>query len=297
MRRASYLPWAVVLMAALTWGWWEQSGFQAPQQPILEVHPRSLEFRGQVGGSPPEPQYLTIANAGGGLMKWTASTDREWIVLGATNGKLSQGRAVQLLVLVDTKGLRAGEHQGTITVTARDADTGQEAQGSPAHVQVTLSLAAPPQLEVSSTSLNFQAEEGGSDPPAQQITLRNTGGGPLSWTAQVSEPWLRLSRIRGSLPPGASERLQVSVTIANLAPGSYEGEIVITSPEAGATRRVSVTLTLLPAPGSLLFQDDFSNPNSGWCTGSDNNHAYSYENGKYSITVRKRFWMYWCWAP
>lgn len=49
--------------------------------------------------------------------------------------------------------------------------------------------------------------------------------------------------------------------------------------------------------GALLYQDDFGDPGSGWCTGKDAYHEYAYEDGECSITVNKPNWLYWCWCP
>jgi PKD repeat protein len=81
---------------------------------------------------------LIIANAGGGLMEWRASTNVSWLILGGTEGKLSGGRAIQMWVFVEIAGLGAGTYQGTITIEAPSA------QGSPAEVGVTLTLSPKP---------------------------------------------------------------------------------------------------------------------------------------------------------
>jgi parallel beta-helix repeat protein len=98
-----------------------------------------LSFEGQVGGPTPDPQALTISNAGGRLMEWKASTDAGWIILGAMEGKLSGGRAIQLLVLVEIQGLEVAEYQGTITIEAPGAE------GSPAIIAVHLKIEPEPQ--------------------------------------------------------------------------------------------------------------------------------------------------------
>jgi formylglycine-generating enzyme required for sulfatase activity len=120
----------------------------AQQQPILQVSPPSLEFQGQAGGPDPDPQWLTLINAGTAPMLWHASADVSWITLGATEGKLSGGRVIQLLVLVKIEGLQAGEYRGKITISAEGA------QGSPAVVSVRLAL---------------QPSAGGSPPPGMVL--------------------------------------------------------------------------------------------------------------------------------
>jgi hypothetical protein len=81
-------------------------------------------------------------------MKWKASTDVSWLILGGTEGKLSGGRTIQLQVFVNIEGLGAGEHQGKITITAEGS------QGSPVQVAVTLTLK--PRLAI--TKLEFPSE-------------------------------------------------------------------------------------------------------------------------------------------
>ena len=176
-------------------------------------------------------------------MEWEASADAEWIILGAEKGKLSGGREIQLLIWVDIEGLEAGEYHGTVTITAPGA------QGSPVDVAVTLTLFAPPRLEVSPTSLSFQAEEGGPNPKPQIIKIRNAGGGILSWEATTDADWLTLGADRGSLAAGLSTEVKVFVDISGLAAGAYQGAITIEAPEAqGSPAQVRVTLTVNPKP-------------------------------------------------
>jgi PKD repeat protein len=79
------------------------------------------------------------------------------------------------------------------------------------------------------------------------------------------------------------------------AMGSYTVRLTVRGP--GGEDTASQTITVLPAPSGLLFQDDFRNPSSGWCIGRSALADYAYENGEYSITVKRPYWLYWCWAP
>lgn len=233
-------------MGLLLLGGLRQPGMIAQDQPVLQVSPTTLSFAGQVGGPAPDPQHLTISNNGGGLLEWHASSNADWIVLGAPGGKLSGGRSIQLLIWVKIEGLTAGEYHATITISSPNA------QGSPVQVAATLTLSEPPHLEVSPTSLSFQAQEGGSNPPSKTLTIRNTGGQPLSWRASENLSWLSLSRSSGTLAAGESTRVSVSVKIAGLEAGTYQGEIVLWSPQvAGDPLFVDVTLTVSPSQGAV----------------------------------------------
>ena len=228
-----------------------QPSLQA-QQPVLEVSPTSLSFEGRAGGPPPDPQYLTIANAGGEVMEWHASADAEWIILGATQGKLSGGREIQLLVWMKTEGLEAGEYQGTVRISSPNA------WGSPVHVTVTLKLTAPPRLEVTPTSLSFQAEEGDPNPEPQTITIKNSGGGILGWEAKTDADWLRLGTYSGSLTAGQSTEVLVLVKATGLSAGTHRGRITITAPGAqGSPAVVEVSLELEARPRTLRVPQEF----------------------------------------
>src|SRR6185369_16287634 len=49
---------------------------------------------------------------------------------------------------------------------------------------------ATPALQLSTNSLTYSATAGGSNPAAQPVTISNSGGGTLSWTASKTQTWL-----------------------------------------------------------------------------------------------------------
>ena len=55
-----------------------------------------------------------------------------------------------------------------------------------------------PAIGTSPTSLSFTAQQGGGNPTAQTLTISNTGGGTLSWSASDSTTWLSLSPASGT---------------------------------------------------------------------------------------------------
>ena len=79
-----------------------------------------------------------------------------------------------------------------------------------------------PVLHVSPLSLAF-ALDGRSPAAAQQVRIRNLGSGTLKWTARVAEPWIRVAPQAGTGPAA----LTVDIDRTRLAPGRYEGRIVI----------------------------------------------------------------------
>ena len=79
-----------------------------------------------------------------------------------------------------------------------------------------------PVLHVSPLSLAF-ALDGRSPAAPQQVRIRNAGSGTLTWTARAAEPWIRVAPQAGTGPAA----LTVDIDRTRLAPGRYEGRIVI----------------------------------------------------------------------
>ncbi len=52
---------------------------------------------------------------------------------------------------------------------------------------------------------------------------------------------------------------------------------------------------VLPTGGKLLYEDDFSNPESGWSKENTAEIQRDYRNGEYYIGLNKTNWMYWIW--
>ncbi|MBI1742230.1 BACON domain-containing protein [Candidatus Acetothermia bacterium] len=196
----------------------------------LQVSPSALTFRATEGGSASDSQTLQISNTGGQPLSWEATTDAPWLLLGATRGALLPGQSTDVRVFINMSGLTAGTRQGRITIT------GAGAQGSPAVVEVTLTVEVRPSvLQVSPSTLSFQGPAGGASPAPQTLTITNTGGGTLNWVASADPSWIQLSATTGTAPA----TLTVSVQAAGLSAGAYAGRITITAAGLKAAQRPS----------------------------------------------------------
>ena len=209
--------------------------------PALQVSGNSLTFSGMAGGSNPAAQTVTIANTGGGTLNWTASKTQSWLSLSATSGTAP----ATLTIGAVTTGLAAGTYSDTVTIAASGAS------GSPKTVSVTLNVsAAPPPspaLSLSGTAVSFSATAGASNPAAKNITITNSGGGTLNWTASKGQPWLTLSAASGTAPSS----LGLTVSTSGLAAGTYTDTVTIAAPGAsGSPEAVGVTLTVSASTGT-----------------------------------------------
>jgi uncharacterized protein (TIGR03437 family) len=210
--------------------------------PTLTLGASAMAFQASPGQDP-AAQNLAIVNSGVGAFNWTATAvatgGGNWLRVGPASG--SGNGIVQ--VSVSTASLAAGSYTGTIIVTAGGA------VNSPAAVQVTLTVVASPKLTLGTSALTFQTAVG-QNPAAQSVSITNSGGGTLNWTASSSISWLSVSPATGT----GNGTLQVAVNAASLAAGSYSGTITIAA--AGATNSpatVQVNLTVAaPSPSLTL---------------------------------------------
>lgn len=230
-------------------------GIMAIAQSTLTVGPTSLNFTYMTGGSAPAAQSVTIQNSGTSALNWTATASDSWITVSPGSGTAPS----TLTVAVSPAGMSAGTYTGSVQITAPGS------ANSPASVAVTLTVtSAPAVLSVSPQSITFEYTYGSSAAAAQTVTVANTGGGTLAWTASASTYWLVVSPASGNTPGTFS----VTINPANLAAGNYTGRVQVTAPGAtGSPASIPVTLSVSGTPptpaitgvaNSASFQPSFA---------------------------------------
>jgi len=117
--------------------------------PVLSVTPGSLAFTGQEGDANLASQTLSVTNAGGGTLSWTASGNAPWL-----SADPASGAAPSVSVSVNLSGLGAGTYDGTVTITSTGAT------GSPVSIPITLTVTVPPpgplpQLSLAAVAVGF----------------------------------------------------------------------------------------------------------------------------------------------
>jgi hypothetical protein len=219
--------------------------------PEIGLDPTTFNFTATAGGANPAGQPLNITNTGGGALVWNSISDQPWLTLVPSSGTAPASP----LVTVDITGLAAGNYEGFVTVT------GVGATNTPQVAEVFLTVNEPaPHIAVNPDSLFFSLQIGGPTPPPRQVDITNTGGGTLDWTASDDQPWLSVDPTAGTAP----SVLSVSVDLAGLAPGTYTGQITVSS---GSADNSPVTIPVVfevtdmePAlsvtPLSLAFSGD-----------------------------------------
>ena len=248
-----------------------------PSAPVVSVNPAigtsptSLSFTAQAGANP-TTQILTISNAGGGTLSWSASDSVAWLSLSPASG--TGNGAVTATVATGT--MTAGSYSGSITLSA----TGTASVTIPVALTIT-AAPVPPAIGMSPTSLSFTAKQGGGDPTAQTLTISNTGGGTLSWSASHDATWLGHSPNTGT----GTGTVTISVTTGTLTAGTYSGQVTLW-PTGATSVTVPVTFAVTAAPTINLSPSSLSYAaTQGAANPTNQNISLTNSGGTFNWTV------------
>lgn len=243
-------------------------------QPQCTLQPPSvatLPFTTQKG-SDPAPKTFTIGvteNCKGSItitptVRMTSGTG--WLTVTPASATITSSETSTFTVTVTSASLAAGSYTGSISLA-----TGPPA-GSSQTVAVTVSVIAAPTLTVSPTSLKFNSTTGTTSQP---ITIGNSGGEPLNWTAALASDapdFVSLSSGSGTnLAGGTNTAVDVIVDATGVESGTYTTNVTIdatdpTTGEAVAGSPVTVTITIritAPTPTSTPGPTPTPNPTPG----------------------------------
>jgi hypothetical protein len=227
-----------------------------------------LTSSGLAGGPfTPASQVYTLQNAGGASINWTAAKAQAWTTLSAISGTLAGGATTTVTVSINTtaNSLAPGTYNDTVVFTNTTNNNGNTTRA------VALTVTAPGALTVTPPGgLASAGLTGGPfTPDTQAYTLQNTGGVTINWTAVKTQSWVTLSLGAGTLAPGATATITVSINAgANSLPaGTYTDTVTFTNTTNGSgntTRAVTLTIT---APGALTVTPAGGLTSSGFVGG------------------------------
>ena len=233
--------------------------------PVLQVSPTVLSpscTQGQNASS----QSFEVWNSGGGTMSYTIADNATWLSITPTSGS-STSEHDTIQVNYSTSGLSAGSYSGRITVTATGVT------GSPKYVDVSLTVNAPPALQVSPATLSPSCTQG-QNASSQSFDVWNSGGGTMSYTIADNASWLSVTPTSGS-STSEHDTIQVNYSTSGLSAGSYSGRITVTATGAtGSPKYVDASLTVNPPPAALQITPATLSPS---CTFGQNASSQSFE--------------------
>ena len=214
--------------------------------PAINLSATTLNFAAVPGTNPPS-QQINVTNSGGGTLSWFASSNASW--LSVTPGSGTNAGTFTASIL--SSGLAAGSYTTTIAVSALGATN------SPQYVNVNV-VVGPTAITASPSTVTFQAYQNQGNPPPQTVTVGNSGGGQLTWTATPTVSWISVTPATGSAPGTFS----ISANTAGLGIGTFYGGVTITSTQANNS---PVTIPVVLDVIGVLLGDNFASGTlDGW---------------------------------
>lgn len=216
--------------------------------PVLEVTPRDLDF-----GTTGTDLVFTVTNSGSGTMTYDISASGQpWLTFSQGGGTYQStlhgtlGTASQIVAVKVSRALLAyGSYSGAISVSAGDAGS--------AIIDVVMAVHDPnaPLLTLVPTRLDF-----GDAQTSLPLIVRNSGAGTLVWQASDTLAWFSLDRSSATTPGEVT--INGSVDRSGRAPGSYSGQMRVSSNAGEAFVDVTMTIPEHPVLGVSPAQLDFS---------------------------------------
>lgn len=190
-------------------------------------------------------ETMTLTNAGGGQVMWSAQSSVPWLTLNPASGTFA-GSAV-ITLTVNRAHLAPQSYLGQVIFTQQGGATQTLA------VSMTVNT-APANLWLSTASLAFSGTPV-QNPASQNVVIQNSGGQALNWTSGTSTMdgvnWLSITPSGGLLGPHLSAILSVRVNTHNLTPGNYQGTLNF-SYAGGSAQQVAVTLAVNAPPAPVM---------------------------------------------
>jgi hypothetical protein len=202
-----------------------------------------------ISANNPDDQTVTLQNSGGQTLAWSATSSTgngpAWLAVTPASGYLAPHTSTLVSVHVDAQHLLAGTYRGLIDFSG----------GANAQIAVTCVVAGPGYLAVSPLALHSTVTQGQSAPLVKTLTLQNSGGAALQWSASSSTAdhgtWLAAAPAKGQLSVGATAALALHIDARTLAVGTYQGMVTLISSNK-QTIQVSMTLTVTPPAIAVL---------------------------------------------
>lgn len=254
--------------------------FEVTNNPLLQVSQSSVTFNLQTGQGLPAPRPILLTTSNGSNLATTVtantSSGGNWLLASPTSLQTPGAFALSLANSVAST-LAAGTYNGTVTVNAPGAANANTT------INVTLNVSATPLLTMSTTPMTFNAQFGGSAPPAQSRAITATSG-QLSVTVSTStntgSGWLTANINTNTTPATIS----VSASPFGLGTGAYTGTVTVTSGSSSSALVIPVTLNVSSLPLISVNQSELifggggtsgTQPQTIQISSSSNNFNYS----------------------
>ncbi len=277
--------------------------------PVLSIDLERLDFSQIIAGKQ-RTQKFALMNVGTDRLTGKLTTSKPWLKVSPDILDLQPGEG-EIHAIVDTSGLAAGVSDiGSINIVTNGGQASIEVALSTtsftqraftigltwswrfkwllllviliavAALIIPRTLLKAPALNVDSTEINFENVSPGDISNTRSVTITNTGGSILTGTVKSNKEWLIVSPTEINLPIG-EEKITAQLDTRSIPYGFKDtGLIDITTNGGDVQITVNVTTT------TIIHEDDFSNPASGWTASSSATGEAKYENGGYHLITK-----------
>lgn len=108
----------------------------------------------------------------------------------------------------------------------------------------------PAHIVIAPTTMTFDGKVGFPDPSSQSLSITNSGGGTMVWSASHSQSWCSINPSSGTAPSVTS----IHTSISGLPVGTYYDTIVISSATAdNSPVLMPITLNITTMPPTIRF--------------------------------------------
>jgi subtilisin family serine protease len=213
-------------------------------------------------------------------LNWAVSASQPWISFSGTSGTLPAGWSTHTIVTFNNSAansLPPGNYSGQVTIENTSNGSGTTTR------DVSLTVVPAGVLSVSpSDAFTSSGPQGGPfTPDSKTYTLQNTGGWPITFAVNQTFTWIWLTPNYGTLAPGASTNLVLTVHGGTLTAGTYSNAVTISNLTNGRgnTSR-SCILTVGNPAGVLSVTPAGGLSSSGYQGGpfSPSSQAYTLQN-------------------
>lgn len=206
--------------------------------PGLSVDKSVVSYTATADSGSITSQTVKITNTGASTLLWTVSTSTysavHWLATDKTSGQLGAYQSTLLSVTTNAlTSLTTGSYSGLLTITGTDVQ-GHIVPGSPQNIPVNFVLNAACSIQITPNVLNFYGTST-TAASSQNIgmtaspTCMHTLHWNVSTTMNSAGSWLQPASTSGILAPHGTITTPVSVNLAGLAPGSYQGSATISA--------------------------------------------------------------------
>lgn len=187
-----------------------------------------------IGINDDETAKATLSPIPSGRAMWEVIDKPSWLIVSPMSGTLSG--PVELQFSRDkTVEMSAGTHSGEITIMST-------ASGD-VTATVILTIAAKPEIEVSTQNLTLTTEE-----HTKSFTIKNTGTGKLNWEITSNKAWAVADVAAGFLMDGESKIINIEVGKDTLMAGSQSASLTIASNSITGNKTIGLEVSVPEYP-------------------------------------------------